>query len=69
MCQVTTARILESDGKKAIAKFKDKKIELNVELVQGLKSGDYVIFAGGVAIEKIEKEDVSIVCGPNESER
>jgi hydrogenase expression/formation protein HypC len=55
MCQATIARILDVKGKRALAEFQNKKTELNIELLPDVKKGDYVLFAGGVAIEKVEK--------------
>lgn len=55
MCQANVAKVLEVKGKKAIIEFKNKKTEVNTELLKDVKKGDYVLFAGGVAIEKTEK--------------
>jgi len=52
MCQMTKARILEINGKTAVALFDGRKIELNVEFVHDLQEGDDVFFAADVAVEK-----------------
>ena len=56
MCQAAVARILGVKGKTALAEFQHKTTELNIELLTDVKKGDYVLFAGGVAIEKTEKQ-------------
>ena len=62
MCQASVGRVLTVKGDKGTVEFRSKKLELNTELVN-IKKGDYVLFSGGIAIQKLSKEEALKVMG------
>ncbi|MBL7160822.1 MAG: HypC/HybG/HupF family hydrogenase formation chaperone [Candidatus Aenigmarchaeota archaeon] len=53
MCQAEVARLLDSKGN---AEFKGRRMKLSLELLEGAEQGNFVLCAGGLAIEKISRE-------------
>jgi hydrogenase maturation factor len=62
MCQATVGKVM-GVGKGSIAvDYNGKKIELDSKLVK-VEKGDYVLFSGKIAIEKVEKDDAEEMMG------
>ena len=58
MCQYSTGRVIEVRRNKAIIEFKGRNFEINIELLNDVKPGDNILFAGEVGIEKVEDDNV-----------
>lgn len=58
MCLGIPARIVRIQGKEAIAEVGGIQREVSIELLEGVKEGDYVIIHAGFAISKIDEEEV-----------
>jgi len=57
MCLGVPAKIIQKKGKQAVAEFKGVKRKVNLEFVDQVKVGDYVILHAGFAIHKLEQKD------------
>lgn len=70
MCLSIPAKILEiKDNNKAIADFSGKREEVDIQLVQGAKKGDYGLISNGFLIKKIsarEAEEIFEIIKPKE---
>ncbi|ASI98148.1 HypC/HybG/HupF family hydrogenase formation chaperone [Thermococcus celer] len=56
MCLAVPGRIVEITGKVALVDFGGVRREARLDLLPGVKVGDYVIVHTGFAIEKLEEE-------------
>lgn len=57
MCLGVPVKIIQVKGNEGVAEFKGIKKEINLELLENVKKGDYVILHAGFAIQKIEPEE------------
>jgi hydrogenase expression/formation protein HypC len=57
MCLAIPAEIVTVEGNKGTVDFGGLLQEINLELVEDVKPGDYVLIHVGFAIEKLSKED------------
>jgi len=57
MCLGVPVKIVQIKGNKGVAEFKGVKKKINLELLENVKKGDYVILHAGFAIQKMEPED------------
>lgn len=57
MCLGVPVRIVKKKGKQAVAEFKGVKRTVNLEFLDGIKVGDYVILHAGFAIQKLDQKD------------
>jgi len=60
MCLAIPAKILKIENKKATAQFGSLIKDIDVDFLEGLKVGDYVIVHAGFAIQKLDKKDAKI---------
>jgi hydrogenase expression/formation protein HypC len=56
MCLAVPMKVLSVKGNTAVAEFGGLKRDVNIELVPGVKKGDYLIIHAGCAIEKLDRE-------------
>ena len=56
MCLGIPLKIIELDGKLALAEMNGVKKKIRVDLLPHIKLGDYVMVHAGFALEKIEKQ-------------
>ncbi|HQP91516.1 MAG TPA: HypC/HybG/HupF family hydrogenase formation chaperone [Candidatus Omnitrophota bacterium] len=56
MCIAYPMRIDVVDGSVAIVSSGSIKSTVNIQLVKGVKAGDYVLVHAGIAIEKVDKK-------------
>lgn len=57
MCLAIPGKVLSIDGTEGTVDFGGVKQKVRIDLIQGLRIGDYVIVHTGFAIEKLEEED------------
>ena len=57
MCLAIPMRVIEIKGQEAIAEIGGIKRKANIQLVENVKVGDYLIVHAGFAIEKLDEED------------
>lgn len=58
MCLSIPAKILElKKNNKAIADFLGKEQEVDTQLINGIKVGDYTLISNGFIIKKIESKE------------
>jgi hydrogenase expression/formation protein HypC len=57
MCLAIPAEVVTVEGNKGTVDFGGLLQEINLELVEDVKPGDYVLIHVGFAIEKLSKED------------
>jgi hydrogenase expression/formation protein HypC len=57
MCLGVPVKIVKIKGNEGIAEFKGVKKKINLELLENVKKGDYVILHAGFAIQKMEPEE------------
>ena len=57
MCVAIPAEVITVEGNKGTVDFGGLLQEINLELVEDVKPGDYVLIHVGFAIEKLSKED------------
>jgi len=57
MCLAVPMKITEITGQEAVAEIGGVKRKANIQLVENVKVGDYVIVHAGFAIEKLDEED------------
>ncbi len=57
MCLGVPVKIVQIKGNEGIAEFKGVKKKINLELLENVKKGDYVILHAGFAIQKMEPEE------------
>lgn len=61
MCLAYPGKVIKIKNKKAIVDFGGIIKEVNIELVDALKIGDYVNVHAGFAIQKLSQKDASKV--------
>lgn len=54
MCLAKVGKIVKTQGKEALVKFKNRTEKIDISLIKGLKVNDKIICSGKVAIEKLE---------------
>ena len=57
MCLAVPMRVVEIDGPVARVEESGVRREARVDLIDGVKVGDYVIVHAGVAIDRLEPEE------------
>jgi hydrogenase expression/formation protein HypC len=57
MCLSIPAKIVEIDGKRAVADCDGNRIKVNVSLLKDIRTGDYVLVHAGFAIQKYDPAD------------
>lgn len=57
MCLGVPVKIIQKKGKEGIAEFKGVKREINLELLDDVEVGNYVILHAGFAIQKLDKKE------------
>lgn len=57
MCLGVPVKIVQVKGNEGVAEFKGVKKKINLELLENVKKGDYVILHAGFAIQKMEPEE------------
>ncbi|WP_026291309.1 HypC/HybG/HupF family hydrogenase formation chaperone [Coprothermobacter platensis] len=57
MCLGIPMQIKEINGNKALATFMNVEREIRIDVVPGVKVGDYVMIHAGMAIEIMEEEE------------
>jgi hydrogenase expression/formation protein HypC len=57
MCLAIPMKITELKGKTAIVGVSGVEKEVNIELLENVKTGDYILIHAGFAIEKLNKKD------------
>ena len=57
MCLGVPVKIVQVKGNEGVAEFKGVKKKVNLELLENVKKGDYVILHAGFAIQKMEPEE------------
>lgn len=57
MCLGVPVKIVQIKGNEGVADFKGVKKKINLELLENVKKGDYVILHAGFAIQKMEPEE------------
>ena len=62
MCQAPVGKVLSVDGRKLIVEYNGKRKELGTKLPE-IKTGDYVLFSLGIAIDKVDKEEAEFILG------
>ena len=63
MCQISIGEVIEIQKNMATIRFRGKTIEVKTDLIGDLKTGEFVSFSSGIAIEKIERGDAKYICG------
>lgn len=62
MCQAPLGEVVAAGDGSVTVKYKGKLLILRAGLVEAGK-GDYVLFAGDMALERVEKEDAEMLLG------
>jgi hydrogenase expression/formation protein HypC len=57
MCLSIPAKVISIDGNTAIVSVGGAEYEANLEMVEDVKVGDYILLHTGLAIEKLSEED------------
>ncbi|GIM27743.1 hydrogenase formation protein [Clostridium polyendosporum] len=57
MCVAVPAEVIEIMGSEALVNFGGVKKKVNIDLVEDLKVGEYVLLHAGCAMQKIDKEE------------
>jgi len=57
MCLSIPAKVISIDGKTAVVSVGGAEYEANLEMVEDVKIGDYILLHTGLAIEKLSEED------------
>ena len=57
MCLAIPGEILEINGGRAVISVMGVKREVSVELLEGLKTGDYIIVHAGCAIARVDENE------------
>ncbi len=61
MCLAFPGKVTKIAGDQAVADFDGIKKEVNISLVKGVKTGDFVMVHAGFAIQKMSKQDAKEV--------
>jgi len=57
MCVAVPCRITEIDGPVARAEVGGASVQIRLDLVEGVRVGDYVIVHAGFALERLDEDD------------
>ena len=57
MCLGIPMKVIEINGNDAVAEAGGVRRNIRLDLIEGVKKGDYVLIHTGYAIEKLEEED------------
>ncbi len=57
MCLSIPAKVISIDGDTARASVGGAEYDANLQMVEGVKVGDYILLHTGFAIEKLDKEE------------
>jgi hydrogenase expression/formation protein HypC len=57
MCLSIPAKVISIEGQTAIVSVGGAEYEANLEMVEDVKVGDYILLHTGLAIEKLSEED------------
>ncbi len=57
MCLSIPAKVIKIDGDTAIVSVGGAEYEANLEMVDDVNVGDYILLHAGLAIEKLSEED------------
>ncbi|HAN09659.1 MAG TPA: HypC/HybG/HupF family hydrogenase formation chaperone [Clostridiales bacterium] len=55
MCIAVPAKVLEIDKNNAVVCFEGVSTKANIDLVEGIRVGDYILLHAGCAIQKINE--------------
>ena len=57
MCLGVPVKIIQIKGNEGVAEYKGVRKKINLELLENVKKGDYVILHAGFAIQKMEQKE------------
>jgi len=57
MCLAVPMKVIKVEGEEASVECGGIKRKVNIQFLDNIKKGDYVIIHAGVAIEKIDKKE------------
>lgn len=57
MCVAVPAEVIEMMEHEALVNFGGVKKKVNIDLIDDLKVGDYVLLHAGCAMQKVDKEE------------
>ena len=57
MCIAVPVKIIEINGSEALAELEGVHKKINIDLVDGLKKGNYVLLHAGCAIQKVNEKE------------
>ena len=63
MCLGVPGKIIEIKGKYAVANILGAEREISIELLEGVKPGDYVLIHAGCAIQIVDEEEAAATIG------
>lgn len=63
MCLGVPGKIIEINGRNAVADILGAEREISVELLEGVKPGDYVLIHAGCAIQIVDEEEAAATIG------
>jgi hydrogenase maturation factor len=62
MCQAPIGKVISVGNDTITVEHKGKHKQLKSKFVK-LKEGDYVLFSGDIAIDKVDKEEAEMIAG------
>lgn len=57
MCVAVPVEVIEIIGSEALVNFGGVKKRVNIDLIEDLKIGDYILFHAGCGLQKLDKEE------------
>ena len=57
MCLGVPVKIIQIKGNEGVAEFKGVRKKINLELLENVKKGEYVILHAGFAIQRMEQKE------------
>ena len=57
MCLGMPSKVVEINGNKCVVEMMGVKSEISIELLEGVKVGDFVLVHAGCAIQILDEED------------
>lgn len=63
MCLGIPGKIIEIKGKSAVADILGAEREISIDLLGGVKVGDYVLIHAGCAIQIVDEEEAAATIG------
>ncbi len=57
MCLAIPMRVIRIDGDKGVVEIGGMRREVGLQLVEGVKVGDYLIIHAGFAIQKLDEQE------------